>query len=180
MKLKRMAGALLLLLLASTLCAYGDEARLTDAQIAGIVIVANQAEIAAGETALRRTQSRSVQSFANRMVDEHAQVNREMATLMQRLAATPQRSAVSDALTVQSRDDLERLDAVDARDFDTTYLDREVVFLQQLLKSVDTFIRTTTSADLRTLLVRSRPSFIFHLDQAHRLQLALERPGYGH
>jgi putative membrane protein len=32
---------------------------------------------------------------------------------------------------------------------------------------------------LKTLLVRSRPSFILHLDQAHRLQLALEHPRFG-
>jgi putative membrane protein len=32
--------------------------------------------------------------------------------------------------------------------------------------------------ELKTLLVQSRPSFIFHLDQAQRLQLTLERPGF--
>ncbi|WP_265335331.1 DUF4142 domain-containing protein [Paraburkholderia franconis] len=97
---------------------------------------------------------------------------------MQRLAATPQRSAASDALTQQSYDDLARLNAIEAREFDQAYLDREVIFLQQLVKSVDAFIRSTQNAELKILLVRSRPSFIFHLDQAHRLQLALERPGY--
>src|SRR5260221_2887762 len=98
MNVKRTAGALLLLL-ASTICAFGQEARLTDAQIVGIILVANQAEIAAGQTALRRTQSRSVQNFASRMVDEHGQVNQETAGLMQRLAATPQRTGISEALT---------------------------------------------------------------------------------
>ncbi|MEX3934520.1 DUF4142 domain-containing protein [Paraburkholderia phymatum] len=178
MNVKYTAGALLLLL-ASTICAFGQEARLTDAQIVGILLVANQAEIAAGQTALRRSQSRSIQSFASRMVDEHGQVNQETAELMRRLAATPQRSAASDALTQQSYDDLARLNAVEAREFDQAYLDREVIFLQQLVKSVDAFIPATQNAELKVLLVRSRPSFIFHLDQAHRLQLALERPGYG-
>ncbi|MFL9966655.1 DUF4142 domain-containing protein [Paraburkholderia sediminicola] len=65
--------------------------------------MANQAEIAAGQTALRRTQSRSVRFFANRMIDEHGQVNQETAGLMQRLAATPQRSGISDALAAELR-----------------------------------------------------------------------------
>lgn len=178
MNARHAAGALLLLLV-SAICAFGEEARLTDAQIVGIILVANQAEIAAGQTALRRTQSRSVQSFASRIVDEHRQVNEEAAGLMQRLAATPQRSGISDALTRQSYDDVARLNAVEAREFDQKYLDREVIFLHRLVKSVDAFIRSTTNTELKTLLVRSRPSFIFHLDQAHRLQLALERPGFG-
>ncbi|WOD18834.1 DUF4142 domain-containing protein [Paraburkholderia kirstenboschensis] len=177
MNVKRTAGALLLFL-ASTICAYGQEAPLTDAQIVGILLVANQAEIAAGQVALRRTQSRSVQFFASRMVDEHGEVNQETAGLMQRLAATPQRSGISDTLTQQSYDDLARLNAVEAREFDQAYLDREVIFLQELVKSVNTFIRSTTNAELKTLLVRSRPSFIFHLDHAHRLQLALEHPRF--
>jgi putative membrane protein len=177
MNVKRTAGALLLFL-ASTVCAFGEEAGLTDAQIVGIIVVANQAEIAAGQTALRRTQSRSVQFFASRMVDEHDRVNQEIAGLMQRLAATPQRSGVSDALTRRSYDDLARLNAVEAHEFDQAYLDREVIFLHELVESVNTFIRSTTNAELKTLLARFRPSFIIDLDQAHRLQLALEHPRF--
>jgi putative membrane protein len=112
------------------------------------------------------------------MVDEHGQVIQETAELLQRLGATPQRSKISDALTRQSYDDLARLNEVGVYDFDQTYLDREVIVLHQLVKTVDTFIRTTTSMELKTLLVQSRPSFIFHLDQAQRLQLTLERPGF--
>ena len=63
MKAKRTA-AVLLFVLAWMSHAYGQVERLTDAQIAGVVFVANQAEIAAGESALRRTQSRSVQALS--------------------------------------------------------------------------------------------------------------------
>lgn len=178
MNLKRTAGALLLLL-ASTICAFGQEAGLTDAQIVGIILVANQAEIAAGQTALRRTHSRSVRFFANRMIDEYEQVNQETAGLMHRLAATPQRSGISDALAQQSYDNLARLNEVETHEFDQAYLDREVIFLQQLVRLANTFIRSTANAELKTLLVRSRLSFILHLDQAHQLQLALEHPRFG-
>jgi putative membrane protein len=177
MNVKCTAGALLLLL-ASSICAFGQDDGLTNAQIVGIILVANQAEIAAGQIALRRTRLRGVQNFASRMVDEHGQVIQETAELLQRLGATPQRSKISDALTRQSYDDLARLNEVGVYDFDQTYLDREVIVLHQLVKTVDTFIRTTTSMELKTLLVQSRPSFIFHLDQAQRLQLTLERPGF--
>jgi putative membrane protein len=158
---------------------YGQGERLTDAQIAGVVFVANQAEIAAGESALRRTQSRSVQALARRIVAEHGQVNQEIIALTQRLAATLQRSATSDALTNQSVDDLARLNEVETRGFDEAYLDREVTYLQQLVNTVDTFIRSATSAELKMLLVRFRPFFILHLDQAQRLSLAIGTPEIG-
>ncbi|HEV7833261.1 MAG TPA: DUF4142 domain-containing protein [Caballeronia sp.] len=178
MKGKRTA-AVLFFVLAWISHAYGQGERLTDGQIAGVVFVANQAEIAAGESALRRTRSRSVQALATRIVTEHAQVNQEIIALTQRLAANLQRSATSDALTKQSVDDLARLNEVETRGFDEAYLDREVVCLQQLVKTVDTFIRSATSVELKMLLVRFRPTFIFHLDQAQRLKLAIGTPEIG-
>jgi putative membrane protein len=178
MKAKRTA-AVVLFVLAFISHAYGQGERLTDAQIAGVVFVANQAEIAAGESALRRTQSRSVQALAKRIVVEHGQVNQEIIALTHRLAAYLQRSATSDALTKQSVDDLARLNEVETRGFDEAYLDREVVYLQQLVQTVDTFIRSATSAELKMLLVQFRPSFILHLDQAQRLKLAIGTPEIG-
>jgi putative membrane protein len=159
--------------------AFAQGERLSDAQMAGVVFVANQAEIAAGELALQRTQSRSVQAFARRIVAEHGQVNQEIAALTQRLAASLQRSATSDALTKEAKDDLTRLNEVDSRGFSEAYLDREVDSLGRLVNATDAFIRSTSSADLRTLLIRSRPSFIFHLDQARQLKLSIGSPGIG-
>jgi putative membrane protein len=178
MNVKRTATVLLFLLV-GTSHAFAQAERLSDAQIAGVVFVSNQGEIAAGESALRRTRSRSVQAFASRIVAEHGQVNQEIVALTQRLAASLQRSATSDALTQESNDDLVRLNAVDARGFDAAYLDREVDSLGRLVNATDAFIRTTTSADLKILLVRARPSFIFHLDQARRLKYAIGSPEIG-
>ncbi|SAL05384.1 hypothetical protein AWB78_07465 [Caballeronia calidae] len=169
-------AAALVLLLMWTARAQADEP-LTDGQMLGVVFVANQAEIAAGNLALRRTRSYSLKVFANRLISEHGQVNQEIAALTQRTGAQPQRSPTSDALAKQSMDDLAALEDAGSYDFDEAYLDREVVFLQKLVNSVDGYIRSARSADVRTLLIRSRPSFIFHLDQAHRLQLTIGSPG---
>ncbi|MGV7243013.1 DUF4142 domain-containing protein [Caballeronia sp. M23-90] len=159
--------------------AYGQGERWTDAQTAGVVFVANQAEIATGVLALRRTQSRSVQALATRIVGEHGQANQKINALMQRFDSSLRRSAMSDALTKQGVEDVARLNEVDTRGFDEAYLDREVTSLQQLVQTVDTFIRTATSAELKMLLVQLRPSFILHLDQAQRLKLAIGTPEIG-
>lgn len=173
----RCAATVLLFLLAWT--GDAEAQRLSDEQIAFVVFVANQAEIAAGESALRRTRSRSVQAFASRIVTEHGQVNQEIAALMQRASANLQRSAASDSLAQQGNDDLARLDATDSYGFDQAFLDREVNALGRLVNATDGFIRSTTSADLRMLLIRARPSFIFHLDQARRLKLSIGYPEIG-
>ncbi|GJH30464.1 DUF4142 domain-containing protein [Caballeronia novacaledonica] len=173
---KRIATALLLLL-AWTVCANAQERPLSDEQMLGVIFVANQAEIATANLALRKTRSYSLQVFAKRIVSEHAQVNQEIATLMQRYGTQPQRSATSEALTKQSSDDIADLDQTSIYDFDEAYLDREVAYLQKLVNAVDGYIRTARSAEVRTLLIRSRPSFIFHLDQAQRLQITIGSPG---
>ncbi len=103
----------------------------------------------------------------------------ETNTMLQRLNASAQRSGTSDSIQRQSRNDVAMLDDTDEYSFDQTFLDREVDFLSQLLRAMDGYIRTTTDPDVKTLLVRSRPAFTFHLDQAHRLRIALDKPGFG-
>jgi predicted outer membrane protein len=142
---------------------------LTDAQIAGVVFVANQTEIAAGELALRRTQSRSMQALAGRIVAEHGQANQEIVALTQRLAANLQRSATSDALTKQSVDDLARLNEVDTGGFDEAYLDREVAYLQQLVKTVDAFIRQIARHQGRSVYAFTREGDVLAQALAMRL-----------
>jgi putative membrane protein len=178
-KIERFAVTWLLLFASAMSAAFGQDARLSDAQIVGILLVANDAEIAAGQIALRKSQSKSVQAFAARMVDEHRQVNQEAAAMLQRIGASAARSDLSDSITRQTRRDLTMLNDADEYNFDDAYLDREVEFLGQLVRSVDGYIRTAVSPDLKVLLVRARPAYTFHLDQAHRLQLVMERPGFG-
>jgi putative membrane protein len=177
--IRRIAGIGLLWLLSTLSVAHAQDARVSDAQIVGILLVANDAEIAAGQIAVRRTHSRSVQSFAYRMIDEHRQVNQEAYAMLQRLGASAERSGISDSLQRQARNDLATLNDANDYDFDQAYLDREVGFLSQLIRAVDGYIRTTGSPDVKVLLVRARPAYTFHLDQAHRLQYAIENPGFG-
>ena len=169
-----------LLCLASSVIASAQGTPLSDAQRVGVLLTATQAEIAAGRIALRKTRSTSLRSFATRIVDENAQIAQETDDMLRRVGAMAQPSSLSDALARQSRDDTEMLDQEDEYSFAQAYLGREVDFLGRLVKTVDDFIRTTHSAEVKVLLVRARPAFTLHLDQARRLQLVFERPGFGH
>ena len=52
-----------------------DKANLNDAQIAAIVVAANQVDIDAGKAAESKSSNKEVQAFAHRMVGDHTDVN---------------------------------------------------------------------------------------------------------
>lgn len=157
--------------------AQAADGHLSEEQRLGIVFVANQAEIAAAQLALQRSGSRSVQAYARRIIAEHGQVQQEIVALTGSAGSQPQRSATSNAMTKQSQANLARLAESSMYDFDDLYLERETGYLGQLVNTVDDGIRTTGNADVKTLLVRMRPSFILQLDQAQRLKILIGSRG---
>ena len=66
---------------------------ISDAQIAAIVVTANQVDIDAGKLALLRTSNDKVRTFAQLMVTDHTGVNTAATELVTRLNVTPQASA---------------------------------------------------------------------------------------
>jgi putative membrane protein len=170
---KRNAAALALLA-ALSLQTYAVDAQLADPQIAAIIATTNQVEIEAGELALSRSQSRSVQNFARMMITDHSNVNQSAVALVNRLMLSPESDATSAALKKEGDDNLARLNGLEGREFDRAYLDHEITYHRQMVHAVDrALIPYAKNAELKALLVRARPIFILHLDHALRLQWAL-------
>ncbi|WP_244816449.1 DUF4142 domain-containing protein [Caballeronia sp. Lep1P3] len=174
MKLASHAVALALLV-AKSLCAHAQDGPLTGAQVVGVVIVANRSDVAVGELALRRTQSRSVQNFARRLVAEHGDAERRAAAMLAQFGAQARASAMSDALANQARGDLDTLDELGSRDFDLAYVRREIVWHERWIAATDDIIRSTTNPHVKALLAAARPTCILHLNQARTLEWALSR-----
>lgn len=61
-----------------------------DAQIAAIVVTANQVDIDAGKFAQTRAQSADVKAFAQQMVTDHSAVNQQAADLAAKLKLKPE------------------------------------------------------------------------------------------
>ena len=61
----------------------------TDAQIASIVVTANQVDIDAGKLAKSRSANRDVKTFAELMVTDHTAVNKSAIDLAGKLKVTP-------------------------------------------------------------------------------------------
>jgi putative membrane protein len=147
---------------------------INDAQIASIVVTANQVDIDAGKAAAAKTNNSDVKTFAQLMVTDHTGVNKSATELVTRLKVTPQDNETSEALKAGGAKNVSTLQALSGDAFDKAYVDHEVAYHQQVLDAVDqTLIPNAKNADLKALLVKVRPAFVAHLEHARHLQSSL-------
>src|SRR6516165_5170785 len=96
--MKRFASFLSILLLALGPGAWAQNAKPSDAQIAAIVVAANQVDIDAGTLAKSKAHSAEVKEFAQRMITDHSGVNKSAKELVTKLHVTPDPSPTSENL----------------------------------------------------------------------------------
>jgi putative membrane protein len=148
-----------------------------DAQIAAIVVTANQVDIDAGKLAEATSTNKEVKAFAQRMVADHGAVNKSATELVTKLKVKPQPNATSDALKKGGDDALARLKKLKGSAFDAAYVDNEVTYHQSVLDALDkTLIPSATNEQLKALLVKVRPAFLAHLEHARHIQASLQKP----
>jgi putative membrane protein len=145
-----------------------------DAQIAAIVVTANQVDIDAGELAKSRSKNTQVKEFAQRMITDHSGVNKSAVELVTRLKVKPEENDTSKSLKAGGADTIKRLKALKGKDFDKAYVDNEVAYHQTVLDALDnTLIPNAANGELKALLVKVRPAFVAHLDHAKHIQASL-------
>ena len=143
----------------------------TDAQIASIVVTANQVDIDAGKLAESRSSTDAVKRFAQLMITDHTGVNKSAVELVTKLKVTPQDNPTSQSLKAGGEKHLARLKTLQGAAFDKAYVDHEVVYHQQVLDALDKIlIPGATNAELKALLIKVRPAFVAHLEHAKHLQ----------
>ena len=148
---------------------------ITDAQIAHIVVTANQVDIDAGKLAATMAASPEVKKFGELMVTDHTGVNKSAVELATKLKVTPADNPTSQSLKAGGEKNLATLKGLKGSAFDRAYVDNEVAYHQAVLDAVDkTLIPGATNAELKALLVKVRPAFVAHLEHAKKLQASLK------
>jgi putative membrane protein len=141
------------LVLAGTVLLSGAVASaqdVNDAQIASIVVTANQVDIDAGKLAATKATNADVKKFAQTMVTDHTGVNKQATALVTKLKG------------------------LKGAEFDKAYIDHEVAYHQAVLDAVDkTLIPGAKNEELKALLVKVRPAFVAHLEHAKHVQSTL-------
>jgi putative membrane protein len=149
-----------------------------DAQIAAIVVTANQVDIDAGKLAKSQAHSTEVKDFAQRMITDHSGVNKSATELVQKLHVTPETNPTSQSLKEGGEQNLAALKKLNGSQFDRAYVDHEVAYHQSVLDALDqTLIPSASNEELRALLVKVRPAFAAHLEHAKQLQASLGKSG---
>jgi putative membrane protein len=147
-----------------------------DAQIAAIVVTANQVDIDAGQLAKSTSKNKQVQDFAQLMITDHSGVNQSATDLVTKLHVTPESNATSESLKSGGDQNLATLRKLSGPAFDKAYVDHEVAYHQAVLDAVDkTLIPSAKNAELKALLVKVRPAFVAHLQHAKSLQASLTK-----
>jgi putative membrane protein len=162
--------------LAASSGALAQTAGPNDAQIAAIVVVANQVDIDAGKLAESKSGNKEVKAFAQRMVADHTGVNKAATELVTKLKVKPEDNPTSNGLKKGGEETLKRLKGLKGAEFDKAYVDNEVTYHQTVLDAVDkTLIPSVKNDELKALLVKVRPAFADHLEHAKHLQASLNK-----
>jgi putative membrane protein len=170
MKLSAIVIAGLLFAPAAVASAQG----VTDAQIAHIVVTANQIDIDAGKLAKTQSANAEVKKFADTMVTDHTGVNKSATELVTKLKVTPEDNPTSQSLKKDADANLKKQKGLSGAAFDKAYVDNEVAYHQAVIDALDkTLIPGAKNAELKALLVKVRPAFVSHLEHAKHLQSSL-------
>ena len=146
----------------------------SDAQIASIVVVANQVDIDAGHLAESRASAADVKAFARQMITDHTGVNKQAVALVTKLGVTPQGNPTSQSLKKGGEDNLKSLESLKGAAFDKAYVEHEVAYHEQVIGAIDkTLVPSAKNAELKALLVAVRPAFVGHLEHAEQIQAKL-------
>lgn len=153
-------------------------ATLNDAQIAAIVVAANQVDIDAGQLAIKKSKNAEVKKFAERMITDHTAVNKAAVELVTKLQVTPEESDASKSLIAGGTDTRAKLEKLDGDAFDKAYVDNEVAYHEAVIGVLKTqLIPGASNQELKAALVGAQPAFDAHLQHAKQIQAALAGGG---
>jgi putative membrane protein len=145
--------------------------KVTDAQIAAIVVAANQVDIDAGKFIANKTNDAEVKKFAKTMVTDHTAVNKSAVDLVTKLKVSPEENETSRTLKKGGEQNLAQLRELKGKALNKAYIDHEVAYHEQVIQALDTvLIPNAGNAELKALLVKVRPAFVEHLSHAKHLQ----------
>lgn len=149
-----------------------DTAGITDANIAAILSAANQAEIRPSQLAQQRAQNQQVRQYAQRMITDHTALEDSMQALTRQHNITPQDNQLSRQMLAQTDSVTQRLQGLQAAEFDREYMRFMVQSHQMTLDTIDRqLLQSAQNPQLRTAVEqRVRPAVAGHLQEAQQLQ----------
>ncbi len=145
-------------------------AKPTDPQIAHIAYTAGQLDIEAAKQALAKTKNKEVHDFAEDMVRDHTEVNKQALALVKKLKVTPEDNDTSRALTKQAAAKRDELSKLNGAAFDKAYVANEVAYHKTVNGALEsTLIPSASNSELKGLLQTGLKIFQGHEQHAEHV-----------
>jgi putative membrane protein len=145
-------------------------AKLTDPQIAHIVVTVDDGDIANAKQALQKSQNAEVQRFAHRMIADHGSVTDQAVALAKKLKITPEDNPTSKSLKDAQDANRTKRDALSGAAFDKAYANNEAAYHKAANAAVsDTLIPDAQNAELKSLLENGLKIFQDHQRDAENI-----------
>lgn len=150
---------------------------LTDAEVLGVLTIANGAEVSSGEVAVTKGQKQEVKDFGTKMVADHTANNLRIEAVELKSGITRAESDASRQLKTDTDKMIDDLKSAKDVDFDINYIDNQVMMHQQLLDQLDNeFLPNAQNSDIKDYLTETRTMIESHLTDALKIQQDLAQP----
>lgn len=152
-----------------------DTTHLTDAQVAGVLSVADSAEIKPSQIALQRAQNAQLRAFAERMVTDHGMLEDSLRGMLRISRLTPEPSPLAMQIQAEAARALSTLERQSGADFDLEYARAMVQSHELALNTIETrLLPDVQSPALRAALNHAvRPTVQAHLASIRAILAAM-------
>lgn len=141
-----------------------------DSKVLGAVIAANEAEVAAAELALTKTQNPDVRDYALMLRRDHS----ALLDKLRPLSGTPNAATPDDPTIreMKNQADIQHasLQRLDTAAFDSVYVEQMIIAHRKMLSDIDAKYLPGSQGQLRSALEGARPTVQAHLRQAESLR----------
>ena len=155
----RLSAALAALCLLSAPVFAQDGAKPTDPQIAHIAYTAGQLDIEAAKQALAKSKNKEVRDFADQMVRDHTEVNKQALALVKKLKVKPEDNDTRRSLTKQAAAKRDELAKLNDGAFDKAYVANEVAYHNTVNAALESTLIPSASNFRRRAIPNSRACY---------------------
>lgn len=148
---------------------------LSDAEVIGVAIAANQGEVQLAEIALKRATTPDVKQFAGKMKTGHQEALQKDKALQKKTKITAAESDVASSLKSDVADATKDLRTKTGKDFDRAYVESQAKAHKDVLILIDNrLLPSATNGELKASLSEMRRHVADHLVKVENLQKKLE------
>lgn len=168
-------GAAVVLILGPVPLFAASTPPLTDANIAAIVVAANDIDIEAGKLAQKTSSTPAVKTLGEVMVRDHEAVNGQARDLVEKLNVTPQDNDLSRKLRADAAATYAGLKSKTGAEFDRAYAANEVAYHEAVISVIETtLLPAVKNAEVKALLEQVLPALKAHLAHAQHVVAQLK------